>query len=626
MTHPRRLIDTNSAHQKKGSKFRPTLDPRMARIAVFRVYLAGPFLWLLAIAYASSDAHRNWTFTQLVESSARPVSGASVVVGSTLYQIGGCFYDVFIPQEVATMYTYNLATMADGKELTSMPTARYNLAAGAINNVIYAVGGAAKGPLPEAWQIATVEAYTVATGRWNRLPSMPTPREGLGVAVINGLLYAVGGYTMIANQYTANTPALESFNPTTAEWKVLEGMPTPRSFFATGAIGTVLYTAGGQAGTTSGNTSTIVSTMEAYNTITGKWASLQEMPTARSTPGGAVLNGVFYVTGGVELRPLFCTNKSESFSPTDGWTKLQDLPKEGDQVMVALWYNNVVVIGSTMYGAMQLSDPTATTLVIGGFGCTPGWGELDCNNCDAAHWGTSCSEAVTCNLAHGTCLSPTCNGTTGTGHCSTCLQGFNGPTCSLANTCNINHGTCSPTTCSGPAGNGHCSACSPGWELASDCTYCDASHFGSTCAAITCNTNHGTCAPTACSGAKGNGHCSTCSTGWTLASDCTDCDANHFGSTCIPTSCNLNHGSCESTTCSGTKGNGACSTCLAGFHGPTCGAAITCNTTHGICSVGTCSGPRGTGNCSSCDSTHFGLDCTTNVTCSAAHGICATAN
>ncbi|HET7790186.1 MAG TPA: kelch repeat-containing protein, partial [Gemmatimonadales bacterium] len=39
----------------------------------------------------------------------------------------------------------------------------------------------------------TVEAYDPATDTWTVKASMPTQREGLAVAALKGLLYAVGG-------------------------------------------------------------------------------------------------------------------------------------------------------------------------------------------------------------------------------------------------------------------------------------------------------------------------------------------------------------------------------------------------------------------------------------------------
>ena len=69
-----------------------------------------------------------------------------------------------------------------------MPTARSGLGVTVVNGLLYAVGGSNSSGF-----LATVEAYDPATNTWTSKASVPTRRSGVGVAVINGELYAVGG-------------------------------------------------------------------------------------------------------------------------------------------------------------------------------------------------------------------------------------------------------------------------------------------------------------------------------------------------------------------------------------------------------------------------------------------------
>src|SRR5438132_671661 len=70
-----------------------------------------------------------------------------------------------------------------------MPTARCCLGVAAINGRLYAVGGEDAGSIG----LATVEAYDPATNAWTTKTSMPTVRSGLSAAASNGILYALGG-------------------------------------------------------------------------------------------------------------------------------------------------------------------------------------------------------------------------------------------------------------------------------------------------------------------------------------------------------------------------------------------------------------------------------------------------
>ncbi len=74
-----------------------------------------------------------------------------------------------------------------------MPTARGKLAATTgPNQLVYVVGGNDGSKV-----LATVEAYQSNSNQWQTLAAMPTPREGLCLAWVNGMgsgrLYAIGG-------------------------------------------------------------------------------------------------------------------------------------------------------------------------------------------------------------------------------------------------------------------------------------------------------------------------------------------------------------------------------------------------------------------------------------------------
>src|SRR5262249_28659903 len=72
--------------------------------------------------------------------------------------------------------------------------------------------------------LSSVEAFDPASGTWSAKAAMPTPRYEVGAGVINGILYAVGGH----NASTAlNT--VEAYDPTTNTWSTKASMPTARS-------------------------------------------------------------------------------------------------------------------------------------------------------------------------------------------------------------------------------------------------------------------------------------------------------------------------------------------------------------------------------------------------------------
>ena len=72
--------------------------------------------------------------------------------------------------------------------ITSMPTARYGLAAASLNGNIYAISG-----LGNSGQLNTVEVSDTSTNTWSTAAPMPTARERLAAAAVNGKIYAIGG-------------------------------------------------------------------------------------------------------------------------------------------------------------------------------------------------------------------------------------------------------------------------------------------------------------------------------------------------------------------------------------------------------------------------------------------------
>ncbi len=72
-----------------------------------------------------------------------------------------------------------------------MPTPRAGLSVGVVNGVLYAVGGGSSG-IDVFGALGVVEVYDPVANAWTTKASMPTPRANLGVGVMNSILYAVG--------------------------------------------------------------------------------------------------------------------------------------------------------------------------------------------------------------------------------------------------------------------------------------------------------------------------------------------------------------------------------------------------------------------------------------------------
>lgn len=156
---------------------------------------------------------------------------------------------------------------------------------------------------------------------WTSLEPMPTARSGLGVAVVNGKIYAIGGLNNDA-QLAVN----EEYNPVTDTWTTKTSMPTARSGFAVAVYQNKIYCIGGTTGDRDNLVSGFTGVTEVYDPATDNWATMKPMPTARADLCADVVNDRIYCIGGkrywgvdYEYQEL---NVTEVYNPlTNSWTK-----------------------------------------------------------------------------------------------------------------------------------------------------------------------------------------------------------------------------------------------------------------------------------------------------------------
>ncbi|MBN1245261.1 hypothetical protein JXA31_06680 [Candidatus Bathyarchaeota archaeon] len=84
-------------------------------------------------------------------------------------------------------------------------------------------------------------AADAAEGTWVAKEPMHVARRNLGVAVVNGKIYAIGG--LLENGVA--TGANEEYDPTTDTWTFRKPMPTPRANFGVEVYQNKIYCIGG---------------------------------------------------------------------------------------------------------------------------------------------------------------------------------------------------------------------------------------------------------------------------------------------------------------------------------------------------------------------------------------------
>jgi hypothetical protein len=156
-----------------------------------------------------------------------------------------------------TVWAYNPAcdvpgsTCAAWSSLHHLPIANRRSSAAVVNGILYDVGG-----VNSPTNITNVmRAYTVTTNSWATATSMPTKRLGLGVVNVNGTLYAAGGKKSWVGGATG---IMETYNPTSATWTTSTPMSFAHYDLGVGVINGVIYAVGGA------KDSSVLNKVEAY--------------------------------------------------------------------------------------------------------------------------------------------------------------------------------------------------------------------------------------------------------------------------------------------------------------------------------------------------------------------------
>ncbi|CAH1266841.1 kelch-like protein 20 [Branchiostoma lanceolatum] len=149
--------------------------------------------------------------------------------------------------------------------------------------VIYCCGGMDT----TGHSLSSVERFDLSSGKVSIVASMNTPRSGVGVAVLEGQVYAVGGHD--GSQYL-NT--VECYNPTERRWKYVAPMCTARRYVAVGVMGGLLYAVGGYDG------SAVLDCVEVYDPKSDHWRYAAPMHCKRRHVAVGVLEGRMYAVGG----------------------------------------------------------------------------------------------------------------------------------------------------------------------------------------------------------------------------------------------------------------------------------------------------------------------------------------
>ena len=200
--------------------------------------------------------------------------------------------------------------------------------------------------------LTNIVAVRAAEDSWETMTEMPTARHGLGVAVVDDKIYAIGGF----NGHCLGVN--EMYDPATDTWTTKRSMPTPRVNFGIAVVENKIYCIGGSTKNVVG-----VGANEVYDPLTDTWETKTPMPTNRSLLDANVVDGEIFLIGG--YRYSFQDKPSshkfdlnEVYDPSnDTWTTKEPLPQAVYSYASAVVDNKIYVIGGSPLNLTQIYTP-----------------------------------------------------------------------------------------------------------------------------------------------------------------------------------------------------------------------------------------------------------------------------
>ena len=142
--------------------------------------------------------------------------------------------------------------------------------------------------------LGTVEEYDPATNQWRSCASMPTPRNHLLAAAVNGKIYAIGGRIGSAQITVADdTNVVEEYDRSMDYWADKGRATIRRSGMAGGVYRGKIYLAGGEFQDWEG--AKAFCALQSFDPSNGHWETLPRMQLAHHGFAAGFIENTFHV-------------------------------------------------------------------------------------------------------------------------------------------------------------------------------------------------------------------------------------------------------------------------------------------------------------------------------------------
>ena len=273
---------------------------------------------------ASAKAYQNTKQPVSVPSDFNPYAARkSMFHRQLIYVVGG---EIFPGRSMTdTVDEYNPIKNIWTK-LQPMSISRRGVGVCILNGLLYAIGGS-----DGLQALSLVECYNPGTNAWTRVADLNENRSSVAVVVVNDVLYAVGGYDGVMNCLCS----VEQYNLATNTWTYVQSMNIPRSMVSVGVAGKHMYVVGGYDGGSD------LSSCEVFDIESNTWTIIESMHFCRCMAGVGVVDNLLYAIGGCDC--------AKSLSSVEVYNMDKKVWTIAPEMMEARSGLGIAVIGQCLY-------------------------------------------------------------------------------------------------------------------------------------------------------------------------------------------------------------------------------------------------------------------------------------
>jgi N-acetylneuraminic acid mutarotase len=214
-----------------------------------------------------------------------------------------------------------------------MGVARSEHPAALLADEVIVVGGLIERGPGRIGATASVEAYDPSEDTWRVLPDLPVPRHHLMAAVVDGRLFAIGGFS--ESGFDAVSTVWELVGDA---WEVRAALPVPLGAAAAVTLDGVVYVVGGAP----------VGGLYRYDPGSDVWASLRAPSHDREHLAAVAFGGEVWALGGRWQGEMF--SSTEVYDPeTDSWRPGPSLNEERSGFGATIAGETIVVAGGEVF-------------------------------------------------------------------------------------------------------------------------------------------------------------------------------------------------------------------------------------------------------------------------------------